>query len=344
MSAAAPHAQVRPQWLARRQEEILEPELPIVDPHHHLWDRPGARYLPSDLLEDVGSGHRIEATVFVQSRSMLRAGGDPAMAPVGEVEFANGAAAMGASGIYGRTRICEGIVGGADLSLGDAVRPVLDAMLAVSGGRLCAIRNATVWHADPAVSSTTARTVPGMLRDPAFVRGAGHLAHFGLALDIWAYHTQLEEAFELARALPQLTVVIDHFGGPAGAGPYAAARGEMLAAWRKSMRRLAGLPNVAIKLGGAGMPVLGFGFDRGEQPPDSATLAQAMRPLVEMCIEDFGADRCMFESNFPVDKGMFSYHVLWNAFKRITQGASADEKRALYSGTALRTYRLPELS
>jgi len=343
MTAAAPHAQVRPQWLAARREEILEPGLPIIDPHHHLWDRPGARYLPLDLVEDVNSGHRIEATVFVQSRVMLRARGAPEMAPLGEVEFANGAAAMGASGIYGGTRLCEGIVGGADLSLGDGVRPVLEAMLSVSGGRLCGIRNALVWHADPAVRSTTAKTFPGMMRNPAFVRGAGYLGHFGLALDVWAYHTQLDELHELARAIPNVTVVIDHFGGPVGVGPYAAAREEMLTAWRAAMRRLAALPNTRVKLGGIGMPVLGYGFDRAEAPPDSATLAQAMRPLVEMCIEDFGVQRCMFESNFPVDKGMFSYHVLWNAFKRLTRGASAEEKQALYAGTARATYRLPVL-
>lgn len=339
---AAPHAGVRPDWLALRREEILDPDLLIVDPHHHLWDRPGARYLPLDLVEDVNSGHRIAATVYVQSRSMLRAHGEPDFAPLGEVEFANGAAAMGASGVYGQTRLCEGIIGGADLSLGDGVLPVLDAMLTVSSGRLCGIRNAVVWHADPAVGSTTAKTTPRMMRNPAFVRGASHLARFGLALDVWAYHTQLDELYELARAIPDVTVVIDHFGGPIGVGVHATARHDMIREWRRSMQSLASLPNTRVKLGGAGMPVLGFGFDREALPPASEVLAQAMRPYVEMCIDDFGASRCMFESNFPVDKGMFSYHVIWNAFKRLMheQGASKEEKQALFSATALETYRL----
>ena len=340
----APHAPVRPDWLAKRVEAILEPDLVIVDPHHHLWDRPGARYLPHDLIDDVNSGHRIAATVFVQSRSMLRAHGDPDFATLGEVEFANGAAAMGASGVYGPTQICAGIVGGANLSLGDHAAPVLEAMLAVSGGRLCGIRNAVVWHAHPMVSSTTAKTSAHMLLDPGFRRGAALLARFGLALDVWAYHTQLDELYDLARSIPDVSVVIDHFGGPVGVGPHAEspeAKSEMRTHWQRSMQRLATLPNTRVKLGGLGMPVLGTAFDREDLPPTSTVLAHALAPYVETCVELFGVERCMFESNFPVDKGMSSYHVLWNAFKRLAQNASADEKKALFSGTAIETYRLP---
>ncbi|WP_233839039.1 amidohydrolase family protein [Paraburkholderia sp. ZP32-5] len=341
--SAAPHATVRPEWLALRNEAIIEPERLIVDPHHHLWDRPGARYLALDLLDDVTSGHRIAATVFIQSRSMLRAHGDPAFATLGEVEFANGAAAMGASGIYGDTRICAGIVGAADLALGDAAAPVLEAMVAISGGRLRGIRNSIAWHDDASVASTTARTSAGMLLDPKFAQGAALLSDYGLALDVWAYHTQLDECYELARRIPDVTVVIDHFGGPVGVGRHAAtpdAHTAMLADWRASMQRLASLPNTRVKLGGGGMPVLGFHLDRDELPPASELLADILTPYVETCIELFGVTRCMFESNFPVDKGMFSYHVLWNAFKRIAASASEDEKRALFSETAATTYRL----
>ncbi len=346
VKAALPHVAIRPEWLALHKEEILEPDLLIVDPHHHLWDRPGSRYLPLDFLDDVNSGHRIVATVYVQSRSMLRAQGDVALSSLGEVEFANGAAAMGVSGIYGSAQICAGIVGGADLSLGDAVLPVLESMLSISSGRLCGIRNAVAWHANSAVSSTTAKTTSGMMSNPDFVRGAAYLARFGLALDVWSYHTQLDELYTLARAIPDVPVIIDHFGGPIGVVSYAdanhsyRARAEMLAHWSKAMQNLASLPNTRVKLGGIGMPVLGFGFERGELPPESEVLAQASRPYVEMCVEYFGVKRCMFESNFPVDKGMFSYHVFWNACKRLTQGASEEEKRALYSETALETYRL----
>jgi predicted TIM-barrel fold metal-dependent hydrolase len=338
----SPHLPIRPDWLASRQEDVLEPDLPIVDAHHHLWDRPSFRYMPSDLLEDVGSGHRIVATVYVQSRAMLRASGPSSMAPVGEVEFVNGAAAMGASGIYGPARICAGIVGGADLRLGDGVEPVLEAMIAVSGGRLCGIRNATAWHADPAVQSTTASVPEGLLRDPAFQRGAARLARHGLALDVWAYHTQLDDIRALARAIPDVTVVIDHFGGPVATGPYRGRRAAMLEQWRRGMRELARLPNTRVKLGGGGMPVLGFGFERGARPPSSEELAAALRPLFEDCIGWFGPDRCMFESNFPVDKGMFSYAVAWNACKRLAAGMSADEKTALFSATAVAAYRLQD--
>jgi L-fuconolactonase len=339
--AKTPHNAIRPEWLALHHEPILEPELPIVDPHHHLWDRPSFRYMPFDLLNDVNSGHRIVGTVYVQSRAMLRSDGPPAMATVGEVEFVNGAAAMGASGIYGPSRICAGIVGGADLALGEAVSPVLEAMLEVSGKRLCGIRNATAWHADSAVQSTTATVPRGLLLDPAFQKGAAQLGRYGLTLDVWAYHTQLDEVLALARAIPDVTVVIDHFGGPIGVGPYLLKRDQMLGEWRTAMRRLAKLPNTRVKLGGGGMPVLGFGFEQGALPPGSEQVADAIRPYVEECIGRFGTERCMFESNFPVDKGMFGYAVIWNAFKRLASGLSAGEKQDLFSGTAISTYRLP---
>jgi predicted TIM-barrel fold metal-dependent hydrolase len=339
-SNPSPHAPVRDAWLALHTEPVLEPALRIVDPHHHLWDRPDGRYLAHELYADANSGHRIDATVFVQSRSMLRASGPAELAPIGEVEFANGQAAMGASGLYGRTLICDGIVGAADLSLGDAALPVLEAMARVGGGRLRGIRNPVAWHEHPEVRSSTAKLRPGVLTDPAFRRGAALLARFDLALDIWAYHTQLGDVFDLARGLPDVRVVVDHFGGPIGTGPYENDRSRLMAEWRPAMQRLASLPNVRVKLGGAGMPVLGFGFERGATPPSSSQVAQACRPFVEDCIAMFGVERCMFESNFPVDKGGFSYHVLWNAFKRLAQAASPAEKAALFADTAISTYRL----
>lgn len=335
-----PHCPVRPDWLAQCQEEILEPELPIVDPHHHLWDRVGSRYLVDQLYDDTNSGHRVLATVFIQNRAMLRAGGPAEMAPLGEVEFANGAAAVGASGLYGQARICAGIVAGADLTLGAAVAPVLEAMQRAAGERLRGVRNAVVWHGSPEVRSSTMSPPPGLMADEAFRRGVATLGRFGLSLDVWAYHTQLDEIRGLARACPDVPVIVDHFGGPVGVGPHAADPAGMLAQWQQGMRRLAELPNVFVKLGGGGMPVLGFGFDREASPPASATLALAWRVYFDICLELFGAGRCMFESNFPVDKGMFSYHVLWNAFKRMAAGASPDERTALFSGTACRVYRL----
>jgi predicted TIM-barrel fold metal-dependent hydrolase len=263
------------------------------------------------------------------------------MATVGEVEFVNGAAAMGASGIYGDTRICAGIVAGADLRLGNAVAPVLEAMQAATGGRLCGVRNATVWHPDPAVASSTATLIPGLLTDTGFQLGAAQLGRYGLSLDIWAYHTQLQDVLALARKIPDVTVIIDHFGGPVGVGPYKDKRDLMLQEWRAGMRRLAELPNTRVKLGGGGMPVMGFGFNEKPLPPSSQQVADAIRLYTEECLEWFGVDRCMFQSNFPVDKGMFSYAVVWNAFKRLAAGLSADEKKALFCATAIKTYRLP---
>ena len=334
---------VREAWLDRVREEIIEPALPIVDPHHHLWDQPGERYLLDDLLRDTGSGHDIRATVFVQCGAMYRAAGPEERRPVGETEFVTGAAAQSASGLYGPTRACAGIVGMVDLTLGDRVSPLLEAHLAVAGERFRGVRNRTAWHPSPEVRSNLTFPPPGPLAHPEFEAGAKRLAGFGLSLDVWAYHTQLARVVELARAVPELTVVVDHVGGPLGVGPFAGRRAEVFAEWRRDMLALAACPNVAVKLGGLAMQVGGFDFHLRDLPPASAELAEAWRPYVETCVEAFGAARCMFESNFPVDKGMCGYAVLWNAFKRLAAGASEGEKAALFSGTAIRTYRLDRL-
>ena len=336
----SPHLPVRPEWLALRDEPVLEPALAIVDAHHHLWDRQTGRYLAEEFGKDVASGHRVVSTVYVQCRSMLREHGPDAMKPVGEVEFANGIAAMFASGAYGPARCCEGIVGGADLTLGTELDAVLEAMLQVSGGRLRGIRNPLAWHASPEVSSSPVTPPRDLMANPAFRQGIGALGRFGLSLDAWVYHTQLDDLYELARAAEHVTVVIDHFGGPLGVGPHAGQRAAVQAEWKQKLARLASLPNTRIKLGGAGMNVFGFDFATREIPPSSEELASAWRPYFEVCIELFGVDRCMFESNFPVDKGMFSYGVLWNAFKRLASAMSVDEKAALFSRTAVATYRL----
>jgi predicted TIM-barrel fold metal-dependent hydrolase len=340
-----PHCPVREDWLALRHEAALEPELPIIDAHHHLWERAGSRYLAHELLDDIrgepGEGHNIRATVFIQCRAMYRKDGPSELAPLGEVDFVNGVAAFGASGHYGEARICSGIVAGADLLSGDRVGAVLDAMIARSPERMRGVRNSTVWHADPAVRSSTQSPPPYMLRDARYVAGCSALAARNLVLDVWGNHTQLDELYDLARSLPKLTVVIDHFGGPVGVGPYAGdGHAAMLADWRRSLSRLAALPNTYMKLGGGGMPVLGFAFDRAETPPASQQLADAWQPYIETCISLFGPRRCMFESNFPVDKGMFSYNVMWNAFKRAVGGYSAQEKHELFCGTAARAYRI----
>ncbi len=330
---------VRPDWVGSVAEDVIDPSLPIVDPHHHLWDHPGNRYLLPDLLADCASGHRIVATVFVECRAMYRRDGPEALRSLGETEFVNGAAAMSASGAYGPTRACAGIVGNVDLRIGDDARRVLETHLAVSGGRLRGIRRGAAWHPD-GIKATSANPPPGLLLDAAFRRGFACLAPLGLSFDIWALHTQLDEVTDLARAFPDTVLVLDHVGGPLGIGRYAGHRGEVLRTWTSSIRELARCPNVQVKLGGLGMHTLGWDFHSRASPPSSLELADAWRPYVQTCIEAFGADRCMFESNFPVDKGSCSYRHLWNAFKRLAAGASDDERTALFSGTATRVYRL----
>jgi len=273
--SASPHVAVREEWLAQLQEEILEPGLPIVDPHHHLWDRPDARYLFEELRRDTDSGHDIRATVFVQCRSMYRDEGPEALRPLGETEFANGVAAQSASRLYGRLRACAGIVGMVDLMLGDAVAPVLEAHLRGAGGRFRGIRNSTAWHASDEVRSNPIKPPPGLLIAPAFRCGVARLGAYGLSLDVWAYHTQLGEVIDLAHKFPGQTIVLDHCGGPLGVGPFAGRREEVFGVWRESVRTLARCPNVVVKLGGLAMQVGGFGFDRHALPPSSQQLADA---------------------------------------------------------------------
>ncbi len=331
---------VREDWLATTQEAALEPDLAIVDPHHHLWDHPGERYLLPELLDDTGSGHDIRATIFIQCGAMYRAEGPEELRSLGETEFVNGVAAMAASGRYGATRACAGIVGMVDLTLGERVAPVLDAHLRAAGPRFRGIRNRTAWHPSPEVRSNLTSPPPGPLGTPAFTEGARVLARYGLTLDIWCYHTQLPLVLDMARAVPELTIVLDHLGGPLGTGPYRGKRPEVFAEWKPMIAALAGCPNVVVKLGGLAMEVSGFDFHLAERAPGSAQLAEAWRPYIETAIEAFGVRRCMFESNFPVDKGMVGYAVLWNAFKRLAAGASAAEKARLFHGTAREVYRL----
>jgi L-fuconolactonase len=338
--AAVPHLVVRPDWLAMRREDILEPDLPIIDAHHHLWDHEGARYFLPDLLGDVGAGHDIRATVAVECKAMYRQDAPAAFQPVGETEFLNGAAATSASGNYGACRVAAAIVGHADLCLGAQVRPVLEAHMRAGGGRFRGIRYSAVWHPDPAARGSLARPAPYVMADPAFRAGMAELAPLGLSFDAWCYHTQLPELTDLARSFPGTTIVLNHIGGVIGIGPYAGRRDAVRAEWAASLRELAGCPNVTVKLGGLGMRLPGFDFADRPLPPSSQDLAQAWRPYFETCIELFGASRCMFESNFPVDKGCCSYEVLWNAFKRVAAGASTADKQALFHGTAARVYRL----
>ncbi len=339
----SPHAPVRPEWLwlAQVNEAPLEPQRAIIDAHHHLWDRPGQRYLVEDYLADMTCGHRIVASVYVQCRSMLDMDRPEPFQHVGEVAYANGVAAYSASGRLGPLRLCAAIVAGADLMLGDGVVEVLEEMRQRGGSRLRGVRNTTAWHADPRLVSNPRPPPADVLGAPAFRRGVAQLQRHELVLDIWAYHTQLAEVIELAEAFPEQVIVLDHLGGPLGAGPYAGQREEVFRHWSTDLRRLAQCPNVRLKLGGLGMRVAGFDLDTQALPPGSASLAQLWRPYLLKAIDCFGVERCMFESNFPVDKGMYGYGVLWNTFKRVVADFSDSEKDRLFSGTARAVYRIP---
>lgn len=329
-------------------EPVLEPELPICDPHHHLWDHPGDRYLLPELLADLTSGHNITSTVFVECGSFYRATGPVRLRSIGETEFVGGQAAMAASGQYTDIRACEGIVGRVDLTEGAAVEDLLARHIDVGSGRFKGVRQAGAFdaqleffpphtgpHPDPRI---------GLYGQAGFRDGFRKLAELGLSFEAAQFHHQSGEVAALADANPDVRIVLNHVGGPVGIGPYAGRRAEVFAVWRPGVVDLAKRPNVYVKLGGLGMSVTGFGFEHRSPKPGSAELAEAWAPYIETCIEAFGPERSMFESNFPVDGESCDYVTLWNALKRIAAGASSDEKSALFMGTARRFYGLGEAS
>jgi len=275
---------------------------------HHLWDRPNNRYVLEELLQDTGSGHNIVRTVFVECRSSYDMDAPEEMRPVGETVFVEGIAGRSASEQHGKTAVAEGIIGFTDMTLGAGVVPVLEAHLAAGKGRFRGIRHSSVWDASPDI--TGYRNPPrGLLLDARFREGFSYLQKYNLSFDSWLYHPQLTELADLARACPDTIIIADHIGGLLGIGPYAGKRDEVLQDWKPA-------------------------------PPGSAELAEAMAPYYHFCIEKFGADRCMFESNFPVDKVSYSYNVMWNSFKLIARDFSSGERAALFHDTAVKAYRL----
>jgi len=339
--AGAEERERRAQWRALTREDPLEPDLPIIDAHHHLWARPNDRYFIDEFLAEARSGHNIRASVFVECGSFYRASGPALMRPLGEVEFANGIAAMAASGVFGDTRVAAGIVGTADLTLGAEVAQLLDAQIAAAGGRFKGIRLTTKWDADEALNTGRYIVPRGLMQDPDFRAGFTTLAARKLSFDAMIYHPQTLELAELARAFPDTSIVLNHIGGLlAYTRTYAARKDEAIADWRRMTAELARCPNVYVKLGGLGMSYLALGLDRLERPASSEQLGEAWGPLFQHCIDTFGPQRCMFESNFPPDRDTVSYPVLWNAMKRVAARYSADEKRWLFFATAAKAYRL----
>tara|TARA_R110002096_G_scaffold2741_15_gene14131 strand:- start:897 stop:1916 length:1020 start_codon:yes stop_codon:yes gene_type:complete len=325
-------------WRAAIVEDVLRPDLRICDAHHHLWDHAGDRYLTAEFAADVRDGHNIVATVYVECGSAYRKSGPARLAPVGETEFVLAREAELAA-LLGRPLI-RGIIGHADLCLGRGVADVLSAHIDVAGGRFAGVRHAAAWDASPDIVNHQTDPPAELLLDPQFTDGVRTLGTLGLTYDAWLYHPQLPELTALARAAPETTVVLDHLGAPLGIGPYAGQRTDVLAFCRKHLAALAALPNTRIKLGGIGMPSYGNRWHRLTTPPGSAVIASAWGDHIRWCIDTFGPERAMFESNFPPDGRSCSYRTLWNAYKRIAEPYSDAEQAYLFHDTAVTVYRL----
>jgi L-fuconolactonase len=318
-------------------ESPLEPELPICDAHHHLCERPPSGYMLDDLLEDLRAGHNIVSTVAVECRYAYRDDGPDELKPVAEVEFLESVADQVAADPTIKPRIAAAIVGHADLLLGDAVAPVLEAHMAASPQRFRGIRHSATWDASDALRSEAAQ---GLLGDRKFRQGLAWLEKFHLSFDAWVYHPQLTELAELARAFPAVPIILNHIGAPLGIGPYAGKRAEVFQLWSSGIVEVAKCPNVVVKLGGVGSLRSGYDWHERAVKPSSVELVNILRAYLEHCIEQFGVHRCMFESNFPPEKLANNYVNLWNAFKRITEKYTPGERAALFHDTAARVYRI----
>ena len=329
-------------WLALTPEDALEPEILICDSHHHFWDFrtdriPYQRYLLDELAADINSGHNVRSTVFIEARSMYRTDGPEEMRPIGEVEFVQGLAAASASGLYGPGRAAAAIIGHANLNLGERVMPVLEALRSASPNRFRGIRHSVGWDPHPEVLN---RDLEGRLASDEYREGARALAGIGLCLENSLYFPQLSELADFARAVPDLTIILNHIGGLLREGPYANRDDEVLPAWRQGIATVAQCPNIVMKLGGVGQLRFGFDWHARTKPIGSEELAESLSPLMNYCIEQFGPQRCMFESNFPVDKVSYSFNVAYNAFKRLSKPYSASERADMFHDTAVRVYRI----
>ena len=328
------------EWLDQVKEEIIDPEREIVDPHHHLWQRiTWFKYMLEDLWTDTGSGHSVRKTVFVQCRSSYRTDGPEHLKPVGETEFVAKIAEESQKGQENQPRIA-GIVPYANLTLGDLVGEILDAHEEAGRGLFRGIR-----HAGARDENRDALMIPGLGEKDLFTRedfrqGVRMLGRRGLTYESWHYHHQIKSYTDLVKAAPDTVIILDHFGTPLGVGPYEGKRDEIFQEWKKDIAELAKYDNVYAKLGGMAMPDNGFGWHLRSLPPTSDEFVNAQKRYYLHTIECFSPNRCMFESNYPVDRLSISYHVLWNGFKKIVAEFSEDEKDMMFSGTATRVYSL----
>jgi len=340
----SPHLPVRQEWLNQHIEDPILPNFPIIDPHHHLWDVGFGRYYIEELLEDINSsGHNIEATVYIMSSSNTKIyakDGLEEFKPLTEIEFATSEGKRADLIPDNKVKVNASIVGSVDLTFGSKLEPVLEKAINISEGRLKGIRMLLASHTDPRISSGAVKSDLGLMLHPNFIDGAKCIQNADLSLDFWIYHTQLNEMEKIARALPDLTIILNHVGGPIHLGEYEGKQAVTHREWRSAMIRLSRIPNINVKLGGLGMAVNGAKFHNDKIPPNSVQLSDVWKPWIYETIDMFGFDRCMFESNFPVDKGSCSYGTLWNAFKILATDMSDDEKNKLFSKNAARIYKI----
>jgi L-fuconolactonase len=322
-------------WLDQVVEEVVDPAQRIVDPHHHLWpEGQGMPYGLAELSADVQSGHAVERTVFVECHSAYRTDGPAYLAPLGETEFVAGEATRDPN------RLIGAIVAHADLTDRAHLDEILDAHTELGRGLFRGIRHAGAHDPHPEALTIAGRAPEGLYADPAFRAGVARLGERGLTYDTWHFHHQNDDFVELARGVPGTQMVLDHFGTPLGVGPYAGRREEIFEQWQVSIAEIAKCPNVFAKLGGLAMPDNGFGWNQAERPPTSDEFVAAQRRYYVHAIQCFGPERCLFESNFPVDRFSLSYRVLWNGLKKIAAPFSSSERDAMFFGTATRVYRL----
>ena len=326
-------------WLNQVDEAPIETEIPILDPHHHLWDRPGNRYMIEELVADT-TPHGVKQTVFIECTSMYRTTGPEQFKCIGETEFVQGSAAMSANGGFGPMRANAGIVGTADLRLGDGVVPVLEAQIAASPNRFRGIRHRAAWPLARPESPGQPRQVEHLLLDASFRAGFKHLRPYALTFEAWLHHPDIPDVTDIARAFPDTTIILNHLGGPILTGEYGTAD-EVFAKWKADITEVASCSNVVMKVGGIQMAVNGFGWHEREEPPTSDDLIAENKRWYEHAMQSFGPSRCMFESNFPVDRVSCSYTVLWNQFKKLSAGYSKEERIDIFHDVAARVYRLP---
>ena len=335
-----------PGWIDKIQEEIIEPGLPIIDPHHHLWHGPVQeqgdnnpyRYLLEDLWNDTGSGHDIKKTVFIDCGQEYYEEGPQEFKPVGETEFVVEIAKQAQLDPL-KSQI-SGIIGHVDMMLGDSAREVLEAHNEKGEGLFRGIRHSGGWDANEAVKNAHSEPTEQIYLEDKFQRGLQQLINLNMVFDTWHYHNQISDLTVLAKALPDLRIVHDHFGGPLGIGPYEGKKDLVFGKWKDDISALSECPNVYSKLGGLAMPINGWNLHKRDLPATSDELVNLHKAYYSHTIESFGVERCMFESNFPVDKQSISYHVLWNAFKKMSLGFSDEEKSYLFYETAKDFYSL----